>query len=244
MTVGVVLAAGEGSRMRGAGGYPSKVLIPVDGVTLIRRAMAHLAPFVNRFDVVVAPGPRGHAVQMEVGLVFQGRPVRYVEQAEQKGPIGALKTVVEDMVAEPALTVMADEYFVSPDIGLMIGLAGAWGADGALGVVPDCPPEDVSENYSVRTDGRGFVDLVVEKPPVSAVGGEKGTGLCYITPVMARLLCNVPDDRTLADWYNAAVGKGMRLIMCPVAREEYNVNTPDILARLVEDESDGQTEHM
>ena len=79
----VIMAAGKSTRT-----YPltltrPKPLLPVMGKTVFERHLEALSGLVD--GVVAVVGYRGDMIRAAFGDVFQGMPVTYVEQTEQRG---------------------------------------------------------------------------------------------------------------------------------------------------------------
>ena len=84
----VILAAGNGSRLRPLTENCPKPLVKVCGKALMDHIVMALPSAVNELIIVV--GYKREMIQAYCGKEFHGRPVTYVEQPEQKGPAHAL----------------------------------------------------------------------------------------------------------------------------------------------------------
>jgi UDP-N-acetylglucosamine diphosphorylase/glucosamine-1-phosphate N-acetyltransferase len=148
----VVVAAGEGTRMRPLTARRPKPLLPVGGQSILEGVLDACIPHVDGFVVVV--GYRADDVRDAVGDVHAGLPVEYVEQAEQLGTAHAVAQA-EPHVDGRFLLLNGD---VVVDDALVRALAEAGGT--AMGVkrVPD------PRNYGVVDVADGRVTGIVEKP--------------------------------------------------------------------------------
>jgi bifunctional UDP-N-acetylglucosamine pyrophosphorylase/glucosamine-1-phosphate N-acetyltransferase len=148
----VIIAAGEGTRMRPLTERRPKPLLPVGETTLLERTLELCAELVDRFVIVV--GYRGDQIEATVGAEYAGRPVVYVEQEEQLGTahaIGRAAGIVEDRFLVINGDVVVDE-------SLPRSLADAGGTAMAVRTVPD------PESYGVVDVEAGRVTGLVEKP--------------------------------------------------------------------------------
>jgi UDP-N-acetylglucosamine diphosphorylase/glucosamine-1-phosphate N-acetyltransferase len=148
----VVLAAGEGTRMRPLTETRPKPMLPVAGRPLLEHVLDACAPHVDGFVVVV--GYEADAVRDHVGGAYDGIPVTYVTQDEQLGTGHAIG-LAEPHVEGPFLALNGD-VLVAPD--LVAALADA--APPAMAV----KPVDDPTSYGVISHDDGRVTDVVEKP--------------------------------------------------------------------------------
>ncbi|MFW5956677.1 MAG: bifunctional sugar-1-phosphate nucleotidylyltransferase/acetyltransferase [Halorhabdus sp.] len=152
MTVAVVVAAGQGTRMRPLTATRPKPLLPVAGKPLLEHVLDTCADHVERYVVVV--GYADAQVREEIGTAYAGNPVEYVTQAEQLGTAHAVEQAAE-YVDERFLVLNGD---VVIDPGLVADLVDVGGS--AMAVKPVAQPQ----NYGVVALGSQHVTKVVEKP--------------------------------------------------------------------------------
>jgi len=148
----VIIAAGEGTRMRPLTERRPKPLLPIGETTLLERTMELCAGFVERFVLVV--GYRRERIEQAVGDRFAETPVRYVEQAEPRGTahaIGCAAAVVDDRFLVINGDVVVDEV-------LPRSLADTDGTAMAVRTV------EQPESYGVVDVEAGRVTGLVEKP--------------------------------------------------------------------------------
>jgi len=148
----VVLAAGEGTRMRPLTAERPKPLLPVAGRPILKRVLDACAPHVGGYVVVV--GYRGDAIREQFGDAYAGHPIEYVEQTEQLGTAHAVGQAA-DHVDERFLVLNGDVVITD---GLVDALVAADGAAVAVKRV-----ENPSAYGVVQRDGDELTGLV-EKP--------------------------------------------------------------------------------
>ncbi|MFC6952949.1 bifunctional sugar-1-phosphate nucleotidylyltransferase/acetyltransferase [Halorubellus litoreus] len=151
----VVVAAGEGTRMRPLTHSRPKPMLPVAGVPMVERVLDACAPYVDGFVVVV--GYEAEAIREHFGDEYAGLPVEYVEQGEQLGTAHAIGRAA-GVVDEPFVALNGD---VVVDENLVAALAGA-AADGenAIATMHVADPR----NYGVVDVTDGYATGIVEKP--------------------------------------------------------------------------------
>ncbi|MDH5021369.1 bifunctional sugar-1-phosphate nucleotidylyltransferase/acetyltransferase [Halobacterium rubrum] len=148
----VVLAAGEGTRLRPLTETRPKPLVPVAGRPLVEHVMAASSGVVDEFVLVV--GYEAEDVQSHIGQEFSGIPISYVEQREQRGTAHAI-ACVEEVIDEQFLVLNGD---VVVDDSLVSSLAASSGH-----AVATMPVENPS-NYGVVSVDKGELSGLVEKP--------------------------------------------------------------------------------
>lgn len=84
----VIVAAGEGKRMRPLTLERPKPLIKVAGKPLIEHVLDALPPEIE--EIIIVTGYKGDMIKEHIGDSYKGRPVRYVHQWMQAGTAHAL----------------------------------------------------------------------------------------------------------------------------------------------------------
>jgi NDP-sugar pyrophosphorylase family protein len=157
VTDAVVMAAGEGQRMRPVTEHYAKPVLPIDGrpvlVTLIHELRA---AGVDRLTIVV--GNLG----VQIRRLVEGLPLdlRFVEQPE---PLGSADAVRRGLAALPALVAASDTVFTPGDIARFAAVPGH-----ALAVRRD-PPPDPRHRRPVRVED-GRVTRVVDSDASNPLG--------------------------------------------------------------------------
>lgn len=224
--VGLILAAGKGSRFSSDGkSGVCKALLEVGGVPLISYSLNNLLRLgVTRAVIVI--GPQHHNIIETLGDRFCGMELQYVEQVQ---PIGLASAMLcaKDLIDEDVVLQLSDEVFLDP-VPAEDLLAAFSSADFAVGYTID-RAENIRRNFSVETDAEERILRCTEKP-TEIVNDRKGTGFCIFSAACYALLkhdynaeTNQPGD--LCDFINDLIRCGKRGIAVPVAAEEININT-------------------
>jgi dTDP-glucose pyrophosphorylase len=158
---GVVLAAGEGRRLRPLTEHWPKPILPIDGRPVIATLLLELrAAGLSEVTVVV-----GHLAEQVEGLLGDGSgfglSIRYAGQPAPDGSADALRWALEAGAEPPLLVAGADTAFRRGDIRAAAAAWSASGAAGGLGVRPVAPRE-LGRRAPVRASGGR----------VTALGGE------------------------------------------------------------------------
>jgi glucose-1-phosphate thymidylyltransferase len=150
----VLLAAGEGTRLRPLTEDRPKALVEVDGKPILTHCLEELSA-LGASEFVVVVGYRGEQIMERYGDEFDGVPVTYTYQREQLGLAHALLTV-EEHVDDDFMLMLADNVFHA-NLEDVVDRQRRDEADAAF-LVETVPTEDASR-YGVCVTNE-----VVEKP--------------------------------------------------------------------------------
>lgn len=161
--MGVILAAGKGTRMRPFSEHWPKPILPVLDKPLMAYQLEMMAGLGIR-KVVVVIGHLGHEVVRQLGDGRQwGVEIRYVEQEEMLGIAHAVSRL-EAHVDRPFFLFLGDIFFVTENLAGMLERFRAGQLGGVLACKREPDLEAMKRNFAVIADERGVVSRVVEKP--------------------------------------------------------------------------------
>ncbi len=109
----VILAAGKGTRMKELTAETPKPMLRVHGKTLIEHKLDALPAAVD--EVILIVGYQGQVIRDAFGDSFGGRRIRYVEQEELNGTMGAL-ALAAPYLTERFVVMMGDDLYARVDI--------------------------------------------------------------------------------------------------------------------------------
>lgn len=230
--IGVVPAAGEGTRLRPLTADRPKGMVEVAGQPLLSHVFETLrASGVEELVVVV--GYRAGAIVEHFGDTFEGLPITYVHQRDQRG-LGHAVLQAEPHVDGPFVVLNGDNVVAGDLRGAIAAQAGD-GVGAVLGV-ERADRETARETGVVTVEG-GQVTDIVEKPaePPSRL---VTTG-CYVLPeaIFDALGLLQPSDRgeyELTDAVGVVLRAGMTVEAVDLDSERVNVNTPADVERAAE----------
>jgi len=151
----VVVAAGEGTRMRPLTSDRPKPMLPVAGTPLVEHVLEACEPYVDGFVLVV--GYEAGAIRDYVGDEYAGKPVEYVTQHDQRGTAHAIG-LASAVVDEPFVALNGD---VVVDDGLVASLVrAARQGESAIATMDVADPSQ----YGVVDVVDGYLETIVEKP--------------------------------------------------------------------------------
>jgi bifunctional UDP-N-acetylglucosamine pyrophosphorylase/glucosamine-1-phosphate N-acetyltransferase len=173
----VVLAAGEGTRMRPLTHSTPKPMLPVADRPLVAHTLDAAAAGVEEFVLVV--GYEADAVREQFGETYAGVPVRYAVQEDQLGTAHAVRAAREHL-SGPFAVLNGDDLYDAAGLADLLSGGPAVAAYRA----------DDPENYGVLSVEDGRVTGVVEKP-ADPPGNLVNAG-AYVFPAAARDWLDVP----------------------------------------------------
>lgn len=148
----VILAAGRGVRMGVLTENCPKPMLPIGGKPKLEYSLRALPDAIT--EIILIVGYRGEMIREYFGDMFEGKPIRYVEQAELNGT-GATIHLLKDIVRGKFLVVMGDDLYQKADLEKMLGYDLA---------VLACEMEDSSQFGVLEIDSEGKLVKIVEKP--------------------------------------------------------------------------------
>jgi glucose-1-phosphate thymidylyltransferase len=193
----IVMAAGEGRRLRPITERWPKPVLPIDGRPVIGTLLRELAAAgIERAAVVT-----GHLAGQVESLVGDGArwclEVRFVSQPS---PDGSADAVARALETTPVLAVGADTVFSPGDIRRF--LEGADG-DAAVAVRRDPPPDPPHRSAVATEDGR--VARILDDDPSNPLGGAP---LWLVTEAVAAHLRRDAPPYELGNAFQAAIDEG------------------------------------
>lgn len=229
--VGVILAAGKGSRMLPVTARWPKAVLPILAKPLVHHQI-ELLRGVGVRKVFVVVGHLGAEVTRALGHRYDDVEVEYVEQTETLGIAHALGQL-EGRVQQPFILCLGDIYFVSSRLRAMIDLYGHQGTVGVLASKVEARPEMIRRNFAILADDEGRVHRVIEKPR-SVQNKLKGCGIYLFGPEVFDAIRRTPrtamrDEYEITDTIQIMIDDGHRVVHADVIDEDLNLTVPEDL---------------
>ncbi|QGX94820.1 sugar nucleotidyltransferase [Haloplanus rallus] len=156
----VVLAAGEGTRLRPLTEDKPKGMVEVDGKPILTHCFEQLAA-LGADELVVVVGYRKQEIIEYYGDEFKDIPITYTHQRKQKGLAHALLTV-EDHINDEFMLMLGDNIFQA-NLEDVVRRQQEERADAAF-LVEDVDWDEASRYGVCDTNKYGEVTDVIEKP--------------------------------------------------------------------------------
>jgi glucose-1-phosphate thymidylyltransferase len=187
----VVLAAGEGTRLRPLTEDKPKALVEVAGRPILSHCFEQLID-LGAEELIVVVGYKKETLISHYGDDYQGIPITYCHQREALGLAHALLTV-EEHIDDDFMLMLGDNIFEA-NLGDVVNRQREDRADAAF-LVEEVPWEEASRYGVCDTNDYGEITNVIEKPddpPTNLVM----TGFYTFTPAIFHA-CHLvqPSDR-------------------------------------------------
>jgi glucose-1-phosphate thymidylyltransferase len=156
----VVLAAGKGTRLRPLTDDKPKGMVEVAGKPILTHCFEQLAE-LDAEEFVVVVGYKKQNIISHYGDEFEGIPITYAHQREQKGLAHALLTV-EEHIDDDFMLMLGDNIF-NANLADVVNRQQEDRADAAF-LVEEVPWEEASRYGVCETNKYGEITDVVEKP--------------------------------------------------------------------------------
>jgi glucose-1-phosphate thymidylyltransferase len=156
----VVLAAGEGTRLRPLTEDKPKALVEVDGEPILSHCFDQLAE-LGADEFVVVVGYLKQQIIEHYDDEYRGIPITYTHQREQKGLAHALLTA-EEHIDDNFLLMLGDNVFQA-NLGDVVRRQQEQRTDAAF-LVEEVPQDEAGRYGVCDTNGYGEITNVVEKP--------------------------------------------------------------------------------
>jgi glucose-1-phosphate thymidylyltransferase len=208
----VVMAAGEGERLRPLTERWPKPVLPIDGRAVLAVLLGEMATAGSE-RVWLVTGYLADQVERLAGdgSAF-GLEIRFVHQPAVLGSADAVRRALDAGAEPPVVVTAADTVFRRGDIGHFVREFSAFGAAGAVAIRTDPPPGP--DRHAVRLND-GLVERMRDDDPCNPWSGAPLWGLG--PPVTEHLGLDEPPHE-LANAYQAAIDAGERIAAIEIGK--------------------------
>jgi dTDP-glucose pyrophosphorylase len=232
--VGVILAAGRGTRMFPFTSRWPKPILPIMGKPLLQHQVEMLKSIGIR-DIFVVIGYLGYEVVRTMGNGDEfGVNLEYVEQTETLGIAHAVGRL-ESRVQKPFLLCLGDIFFVSKKLESMLKLFGKKNTKAVLASKLEENPEMIRRNFAIIVSKDGSVKQVIEKPRYIQ-NKLKGCGIYLFGLEIFDAIRRTPrtamrEEYEITEAIQIMINDGHRVVHSQIIEEDLNLTMPeDLLA--------------
>jgi len=162
--VGVILAAGRGTRMEPFSSRYPKPLLPICNKPVLQYQIEQMR-MVGIKEITIVIGHLGYEICNFFGDGSKyGVSLRYIEQGEILGIAHALGQI-ESHISSPFFLFLGDLFLVfKKDLSSMIDIFLSNNAAAVLSVMRESTQEIIRKSFAILLNNDGYVKRVVEKP--------------------------------------------------------------------------------
>jgi dTDP-glucose pyrophosphorylase len=233
--IGVILAAGKGSRLYPLSEAFPKPILPICNRPLLEYQIEQMKA-CGISEVLIIIGYMGYAIADTLGHGSQyGVSIRYVEQRETLGLAHALGKL-EGIIDSPILLFLGDIFLMSEDLRPAIDdvLSGAVNANLISKIEPD--QEMIKRNFAILEGSDGRVRQVIEKPRY-VHNQLKGCGVYVFDQHIFDAIRRTPrtamrDEYEITDSIQILINDGQVVCHRPLVKRDVNLTTPEDLLEI------------
>ena len=227
--VGVILAAGKGTRMAPFSQRFPKPLLPVCNRPILEYQIEYMKK-AGIQEIILVIGHLGYSIARYFGEGESlGVKIRYVEQEETLGIAHAMGRL-EPYISSPFLLFLGDIFFITEDLSVMIRELSEKKASAVLAVKQEEDPEAIKRNFAVLLNEEGYVKRVIEKPRY-VTNPLKGCGLYLFDLHIFDAIRRTPrtamrDEYEITDAIQILVDDGFPVVTSNIVKKDMNVSFP------------------
>jgi dTDP-glucose pyrophosphorylase len=162
--VGVILAAGRGTRMEPFSSRYPKPLLPICNKPVLQYQIEHMRN-IGIQEITIVIGHLGYEICSFLGDGSKyGVQLHYIEQGETLGIAHAVGQI-EPHISSPFFLFLGDLFLVwKKNLSSMMDTLFSTEAVAVLSVMQECDPEIIKKSFAVLMNDDGTVKRVIEKP--------------------------------------------------------------------------------
>lgn len=231
----VILAAGRGRRLGEATQGTNKCMLPIHGRPLIEYSLSAASRLARIQEVLIVVGYRSGDITGRYGERFEGKPLRYVQQKEQRGLVDAVASAAGALEGSDFMLFLGDELMLKGRHEEFLRFFEQSGVFALCGVVKVEDRSLISKTYSITQAEDGRISRLIEKPAHPA-NDIMGTGNCVFSTRILSYIPRTPVNRKrgeqeLPDLIQCAVDDGQTVKPFFICQAYANINDPGEIDR-------------
>jgi dTDP-glucose pyrophosphorylase len=230
--VGVILAAGRGSRIQPFSTRYPKPILPVCNKPIIEHQIGHMVALGIK-EVIIVVGHLGYEIARVLGDGHQlGVKIQYAEQKEILGIAHAVAGL-ESLISKPFMLFLGDIFFDTLDLALMVKDLRERELAAVIAVKEESDRRAIQRNFAVLLNEENLVKRVIEKPRYTN-NRLKGCGLYLFDLPIFDAIRRTPrtamrDEYEITDSIQILIEDGYRVSAAAVISDDINLTFPQDL---------------
>lgn len=227
----LILAAGRGKRLGGLTQEKNKCLAEVGGRTLLAYSLDCAVKIPQISEIIIAVGYQAEQIINIFGDHYQGKPLKYVLQEEQKGLVHAIEQTSQALGKDDFLLMLGDELMTNPRHLEMIRVFETEDVFALCGVLLVDDKNLIKKTYAISQDKEGRITRLLEKPD-NPPNNIMGTGNCLFRNGILSYIPKTPinpkrGERELPDLIQAAIDDGKVVRPFNICSRYFNFNVKE-----------------
>lgn len=228
-STGIILAAGNGTRINPLSAIIPKPLLPVCNKPIMQYQIEAMRDVGIR-DIVIVVGALDGPIARYFGTGEQlDVCITYVLDALPQGIARSL-ALAEPYVSDVCVVYLGDIFLLVDDLDHALGMVASEALGGVLLVKRESSPEAIQRNFAVILDNHGHVTRVLEKP-TTLVNDLKGCGVYVFGQEIFDAIRHTPrsalrNEYELTDAVQTLIDAGHQVRAAENVRWDINVTFP------------------
>jgi NDP-sugar pyrophosphorylase family protein len=237
----LILAGGRGKRLGEFTEDYNKSMLRFGDKHLIEYSLDN-AVQIGAQEIVIVVGYMAEQIINTFGINYRGVPVKYVIQREQKGVVHAMECSREALGGADFILLLADEFFIDTEHTAFLRFFREKKVFAACGIVHVEDLNKIGKTYAVLADAQSQrIFRLVEKPK-NPMNNIMGTGNILFANSIFDYIPMTPinqqrQEKELPDLIQCAIDDGKPVLYFPLAATYVNVNTPEDILVLKQEQS-------
>ncbi len=226
----LILAGGRGKRLGVVSADHNKCMLKIRDRSLIEYGL-DCAICTEISEIIIVVGHKAEEIINTYGNRYNGKPIRYIIQSEQKGLVHAIEYARKTIGKEDFMLMLGDEFMINPRHQLMVDIFKKENLFGICGVVVVEDIDLIKKTYSVIQSEDNRIYRLIEKPsqPMNSI---MGTGNCIFKNEIFSYIDQTPinqqrGEKELPDLIQCAIDGGNIVKSFKICDHYVNINAPE-----------------
>jgi len=223
----LILAGGRGKRLKEISDSKNKCMVEVQGKPLIQYSL-DWAIKTDVSEIVIVVGYMAEQIMDVYGNEYNGKPIKYVIQKEQRGLIHAIECAEQAINKEDFMLMLGDELMMRPKHSEMIKKYHDENVFALCGIVIVEDKNLIKKTYSIIQGKDDKIIRLVEKPD-NPINNIMGTGNCIFKNEIFSYIPKTPinqkrEEKELPDLIQCAIDDGKIVKSFIICDQYFNLN--------------------
>lgn len=226
----LILAGGRGKRLNEISKEKNKCMVEIKSRPLVEYSL-NCASQADISEIIIVVGHKAEEIINTFGNSYQGKPIKYVIQPEQKGLVNAIEVAQKAIGKEDFMLMLGDELMIEPKHSEMIERYQKEHLFSLCGAVRVEDKNLIKKTYAIIQNEEGRIFRLIEKPnkPMNNI---MGTGNCIFKNEILSYIPQTPinqkrGEKELVDLIQCAIDEGQIVKSFVICDKYFNVNSQE-----------------